>query len=229
MNVAVLLAAGKGQRMGDTIVPKQFLKVDGLELFLYSLMTFDSCPAIHKILMVTREEDIEKMSSLIKENKLTKKIISIIPGGKTREESVKHAVDYLASMKKMKNPVVLIHDTARPLVDLDIITNNILVAGEFGSAVTAIPASDSILAGEEVVDNELDRNRIWLAQTPQTFRLNTLIEAFKNSTEHATDDCGMVINIGVKPHIVLGSKRNFKITTSEDLVLLEAYLDRRDA
>ena len=226
MNVAVLLAAGSGTRMGESI-SKQFIKVKGLELFLYSLMTFAGCKAVQKIIMVTKKEDIEIMRQIIKEHDLEKKIMDIIPGGECREESVKNAIDYLCEQKHVKNPIVVIHDAARPLVNEEIILNNIVMGGEFNGAVTAIPASDSILAGETVVDNELDRNRIWLAQTPQTFRLDILKKAFEKPFDKATDDCGMVINIGVKPTIVLGSKKNFKITTKEDLVLLDAYLDQR--
>ena len=109
MNVAVLLAAGKGQRMGDTIVPKQFLKVDDLELFLYSLMTFDNCRAIHKILMVTRKEDIEKMRSLIKEHKLEKKIIK-------NQNRMKELESKIHDMKKKLN---YMHDKFDHLGKLD--------------------------------------------------------------------------------------------------------------
>lgn len=225
MNIAVLLAAGKGERMASSVIPKQFIKVNGQELFLYSLKTFASVSSIDKILLVTRKEDIEKMSIIVKNHQLCQKVMNVIAGGETRKESVTQAINYLKINEGDPHNIILIHDAARPLINEKTIKENIQACKKYDAVVTALPSSDSILLVKEKVEKELDRKQIWLAQTPQTFKLSILTKAFTNEIhEEVTDDCGVVLQIGVEPHIVMGDKINFKVTTLKDICLLEAFL-----
>lgn len=219
MNVAVLLAAGSGTRL-DQNKAKQFLEINGKELFLYALDAFHASKNIDKIVLVTRNEDIKHIKSLTKGHT---KILDVIKGGSTRELSVKNAIDYLKDVCQ-KDDVVLIHDAARPLINERIINDNIYFVEKYGAAVTAIKATDSILMGNEIVDKELDRGVIWQAQTPQSFKFDLLTKAFEQFDEHLTDDVGVVLNIGIHPHIVLGDKNNFKVTTIDDLIRLKFLL-----
>lgn len=219
MNVTVLLAAGSGTRL-DQNKAKQFIEVDGKELFLYSLDVFHNSSNIDKIVLVTRKEDIKHIKSVTSGYI---KLIDVIEGGDTRELSVKNAVDYLKDVCQ-KDDVILIHDSARPFVNERIINDNIEAVKKYDAAVTAIKATDSMFMGEDKVAKSLDRNIVWHAQTPQSFRFDLLTKAFDQFDATLTDDVAVVLNIGVHPHIVLGDKTNFKVTTLEDLKRMMSLL-----
>jgi 2-C-methyl-D-erythritol 4-phosphate cytidylyltransferase len=219
MNIAVLLAAGSGTRLNSNKA-KQFLEINGKELYTYALDVFNMNKNIDKILVVTRGEDIVHIKETTGNYS---KVLDIIAGGKTRELSVKAAIEYLNNFTKEED-VILIHDAARPLINDRIINENVEAVNKYEAAVTAIKATDSILVGNENVKTELNRNEIWHAQTPQSFKFKLLKNAFNKFDETLTDDVAVVLNIGVHPHIVLGEKSNIKITTSEDIDLFKIYL-----
>lgn len=219
MNIAVLLAAGSGTRLNSNKA-KQFLEINGKELYTYALDVFNVNKNIDKILVVARTEDIAHIKETTENYS---KVLDVIAGGKTRELSVKAAIEYLNNFAKEED-VILIHDAARPLVNDRIINENVTAVNKYEAAVTAIKATDSILVGNENVKTELNRNEIWHAQTPQSFKFKLLKNAFNKFDETLTDDVAVVLNIGVHPHIVLGEKSNIKITTSDDIDLFKIYL-----
>ena len=219
MNIAVLLAAGSGTRLNSNKA-KQFLEINGKELYTYALDVFNMNKNIDKILVIARGEDITHIKETTENYS---KVLDVIAGGKTRELSVKVAIEYLNNFAKEED-VILIHDAARPLVNDRIINENVTAVNKYEAAVTAIKATDSILVGNENVKTELNRNEIWHAQTPQSFKFKLLKNAFNKFDETLTDDVAVVLNIGVHPHIVLGEKSNIKITTSDDIDLFKIYL-----
>lgn len=219
MNIAVLLAAGSGTRLNSNKA-KQFLEINGKELYTYALDVFNMNKNIDKILVITRGEDIARIKETTENYS---KVLDVIAGGKTRELSVKAAIEYLNNFAKEED-VILIHDAARPLVNDRIINENVTAVNKYEAAVTAIKATDSILVGNENVKTELNRNEIWHAQTPQSFKFKLLKNAFNKFDETLTDDVAVILNIGVHPHIVLGEKSNIKITTSDDIDLFKIYL-----
>lgn len=227
MNIALILAAGSGSRMGLE-TPKQFVLVKDKPLLYYSLRMFETYPELDAIVLVTNKEYISQVEDIIEEYNF-KKIRAIVEGGKTRQDSVYNG---LLKIKEFANEddIVLIHDSARPLVNHRIIYDNIKACKEFEAVDTVIQASDTIVKssqGDEVEELPL-RKELYQAQTPQTFKLGLILKAHEYAKEHqipdVTDDVKLVISLGKQVHLVEGSKLNFKITTPEDLDLLEALL-----
>ena len=227
MNIAVVVAAGSGLRMKNVGEPKQFLYINNKPLMVYSLETFNIHPRIDYIIVVTSEEHIsqvEKMCSIFK----LSKVKAVVKGGLTRQESVLCGLEKAMEYHKDKEDIVLIHDAARPLVSLKIIGDNIDTVQKYGAAVTAINASDTILSiKEDIVSSDLDRNTIYQAQTPQSFRLEEIYRIHKKAQNHnATDDASLFVSNGGAVHLVNGDKKNFKITTDDDLLMLKALLQK---
>ena len=217
MNYALILAAGKGLRLGNK-TPKQFLKVDDKPIFVYPLETFNNSKDIDSIVIVANEDYF----SFIKDNAETygiNKLIGIVQGGESRQESVKRGLDYLSSFAR-DNDIILIHDSARALVNETIIHDNVLAMKKYDAVTTAIKASDTIISSKDGkgIGQALDRNELYLVQTPQTFRFKVIKEAHeKVQNSGFTDDSQIVKQMGIEVGIVEGHKNNFKITTIEDL------------
>lgn len=227
MNIALIVAAGSGTRMGME-TPKQFVLVKDKPLLFYSLRMFETYPELDAIIVVTNKEYISLAEEIIKEYSF-KKVKAIVAGGETRQDSVYNG---LLEIKKFasNDDIILIHDAARPLVNHRIIYDNIKACQEFDAVDTVIQASDTIIKSSDGsgVDELPLRKELYQGQTPQTFKLGLILEAHEYSRAHhipdVTDDVKLVHTLGKKVHIVEGSKLNFKITTPEDLDLLESLL-----
>ena len=227
MNIALIVAAGSGTRMGiDT--PKQFVLIKDKPLLYYSVKMFETYPELDAIVIVTNKDNVGLVEEIVKEYSFSK-VKAIVVGGDTRQDSVYNG---LTKIKEFANDddVVLIHDAARPLVNHRIIYDNIKACLEYGAVDTVIQASDTIVKSSDGsgVDELPLRKELYQAQTPQTFKLGLILNAHEYARTHqipdVTDDVKLVISLGKEVHIVEGSKLNFKITTPEDLDLLEALL-----
>lgn len=222
MNIAAILAGGRGSRMGSDI-PKQFIEIDGIPIIVRTIQKFQEHRQIDAICLICLTEHCDYMKELADQYRLTK-IISILPGGGSRQESSFLAVE---AMYERYGPeaVILIHDGARPNVTAEILSENIKVASNMGACNTVIPSQDTVLISKdgETIFSYTDREEIYLVQTPQSFRLETIYRAHLKGREvpGITDDCSLVIRAGGQVGLVLGDKRNVKITTSEDLMWLE--------
>ncbi len=227
MNYAVILLAGSGTRFGGN-VPKQFVDVDGHPLCFYAINCFERSPQIDEIILVTQKEYSFALSGIV-QNCGFKKVKSIVLGGKTRQESSKNALEYLHTIAK-DDDIVLIHDGARPLVDEDIIDANIKCAKEFGACLTAIISNDTIVMSEngDNIESVPPRKFAFLAQTPQTFTLQTIYNAHAQApkNESFTDDSQVVLKSGHVVKIVLGNNKLHKVTTFDDLALIKTYIRR---
>lgn len=231
MNIALIVAAGKGSRMVNASLPKQFIEVNHQPLIIYSLKTFNMHEEIDKIVIVTNKDYIDLLSKWCKDYKLDK-VVNIIEGGKERNESVFLGLSKIKEFAK-DDDIVLIHDAARPLVSSKIISDNIAGVKEHDAVVTAINVVDTILKGQdEIVDSIIDRKFLYQAQTPQSFRFKLIYEshlkARKENLSGVTDDTKVVMANNHDVRIVIGDKNNFKITTDDDLILLEALLKIRE-
>ena len=227
MNIALILAAGSGTRMGmDT--PKQFVLVKDKPLLYYSVHMFETYPEVEAIVIVTNRENISLVEEIVKEYNFIK-IKAVVVGGETRQDSVYNGLLKIKEFAS-EDDVVLIHDAARPLVNHRIIYDNIKACLEFGAVDTAIQASDTIVKSSDGsgVDELPLRRELYQAQTPQTFKLGLILEAHEYARSHhipnVTDDVKLVLSLGKEVHLVEGSKLNFKVTTPEDLDLLEGLL-----
>ncbi len=236
---AIIVSAGKGHRfvegnslrVGTTIVPapdrgkKQFHLMERKPILAHTLDKFETCPLIRSILLVVGQEDMDYCLKEVVEKFEFKKVSQIVPGGKRRQESVKNGIDALPK----DSGVVAIHDGVRPFVTQAMIEDSIHSAERYGAVVLAMPVKDTIKMSnpDGTVLKTLDRESLWQIQTPQTFKVNIIKEAYSRATKDGffgTDDASLVERSGVTVHILPGSYTNIKITTPEDLLLANLFL-----
>ena len=225
MNIALILASGSGTRMVGLKTPKQFCLVNNKPLFLYSVEAFDKNLSIDAIVIVTQSNFVGKVQNICDENALFK-VRLVTAGGETRQESVYKGLKAIKEFAQ-DDDIILIHDSARPLVSQEIIDNNIKGCEKFGAVETAVKTNDTIVkAGES--NEVLDRSNLYQVQTPQAFRYQIILkahqQALKKGITSATDDAQLVEGV----QIVNGESTNFKITTIQDLKLFEALLKKED-
>jgi len=222
--VALIPAAGLGKRMNNKI-SKPFILISGKPLIVYTLETFEECPLIYKIYLVVNPEEKELFNQNIISRYNFQKIQKLIDGGDTRQSSVYNGLNSL----EKDTDIVVIHDGARPLIKEKFICQSIEVAQEFGSAVLAIPSKDTLkmIQDDMLVEKTLDREKIWRAQTPQTFKYNLVFSAYQKAFQegiYATDDAAIVERYGHKVKLIMGSEENIKITTPFDILLAQDLL-----
>lgn len=221
---AVIVSAGKGLRFMEG-KKKQFHSLGGKPILAHTLDKFETCPLIRSILLVVGQEDMDYCLKEIIEQYKFQKISQIVPGGKRRQESVKNGIDALSK----DADVVAIHDGVRPFITKAMIEDTIHSAERVGAVVLAMPVKDTIKVSnpDGTVLKTLDRESLWQIQTPQTFRVSVIKEAYYRAAEDGfvgTDDASLVERLGVKVHILPGSYTNIKITTPEDLFLANLFL-----
>ena len=220
-HIVLVLFGGTGQRFGSPY-PKQFADLGKEPMFVVTLNRFSASDAVDEIYVVVEPSTVETCRDLILSRQI-KKIKAIVKGGSTRQESARFGLDFLAKQGVRNEDLVMIADGDRPNVGDKLILDNFLTAFELGSAVTAMPVTDSVLYEEEgKAAKYFDRKKIFLAQTPQTFRFGLIYKAHrKYAKTRVTDDASLLTLMHKKVPIVLGSKENLKITTPDDV---EAYL-----
>lgn len=225
---AVILAAGFSRRMGQTErnTPKQMLPLGGKPILSYSVDLFNRLSAIDCLCIVTRPELREQMEDLESVRNITKPLYWA-KGGERRQDSTRNGLLALP----VHVEIVCVHDAARPFPPPMAITQALGAATQMGGAIVAIPINDTVKEIQEggKIKRTLDRQKLWLAQTPQVFRRELLLLALdmaeKNETS-ITDEASAVEALGNEVIIIHGSKMNFKITTSEDLAMAEAILSK---
>lgn len=225
MVTAVIVAAGRGTRMGPD-VDKLFLEVAGLPVVLHTWRRFDACPAIDRIVMVVRpglEKEFEKLAA---RQSLTKPY-RLVTGGVERQDSVWNGLD----AADPETRIVAIQDGARPCTGHDLIAATISAARETGAAVAASQVTDTIKESTDgrTISGHLDRSRLWAVQTPQTFRFEIIrraIESARQSGRVFTDDTAACEAIGQSVRLVAGCFPNPKVTVPADLPLVEIFLNQ---
>jgi 2-C-methyl-D-erythritol 4-phosphate cytidylyltransferase len=224
---ALIPAAGRGQRMGLDH-EKQFLPLEGKPLLAHTLARFEETPGIDRIVVIVPPGRETFCSKEIVEPWGLRKVTHVVGGGETRQRSVTTGFRCLDEDVE----VVVIHDGARPFVTPALIRAAIDAAIKDGSAVTAIPESDTLkrVSGEGTVLETLDRRDLWRAQTPQAFRRPILQHALIYAAEHnldTTDEASLVEALSWPVRIIPGSIWNFKITSPDDLALAKLLLCQR--
>jgi len=219
----VVVAAGSSTRMGED---KLFMDLCGKPVLERTLRALSDCECVEEIILVTREEILEKAAELCYENKLAK-VTKVVIGGKSRNESA------LAGLSEIRRDakLVLIHDGARPLVTEEVVRDAMHTAALYKCAAPAVPLTDTVkeTAGESVI-RTLDRSRLAAVQTPQAFVPEiikaALTLAVKNGVEY-TDDCAAVEAMGIPVRLSEGSQENIKITRPLDIQTAAAILKSR--
>lgn len=219
---AIVPTAGMGSRFKADF-PKSLVELCGKPLCVYALEILEKSHAIDSIILVGQKERLPELKGLVDRFKL-KKVVQVIAGGETRQESVSCGLAVLDS----DTDFVLVHDGVRPLVSLKIIEDAVALCEEWDAVVAAVPVTSTIKKvnkEDHLVEETLDREKLWAIQTPQVFKKDVLLKAHQqNSGSHSTDDAMMVEQLGVKVKVFPGDYKNIKITTQEDLVIAEAFL-----
>ena len=224
-SIAIIPAGGKGLRVGiatkkGIATPKQYLKVNGKEIIVYTLQTFQKNKHIDKIIIAAEPEYFPLLLRLIKKYKLSK-VKLIVEGGSTRQQSVYNAV---LSSEVNENDLIVVHDAARPMLPDDVLTKAIETAKQKGNALVCIKAKDTLIKGNKFVTEYLNRDEVYYVQTPQVFKYKDLERAFSKAHSEkfvGTDESMLIKRAGKKVSIVEGSVFNFKITTREDVELFK--------
>lgn len=215
---AIIVAGGSGQRMGSS-VPKQFMCVAGRPILMHTLEAFARTAEPMDIVLVLPQYEVERWDALCKEYGCTVEH-SLVAGGATRFDSVKHALALVHS-----GELVAVHDGVRPLVSAATIERCFAAAEQYGAAVPCVDMVDSLRRCTAERSEACDRSQYKLVQTPQVFRSELLLEAYEQPyCATFTDDASVVERLGAKVHLVEGNRENIKITTPMDLTLAEALL-----
>ena len=223
MTAAIILAAGRGERMGAN-VDKAFLNLGPRPLVACSLLAFEACADIGAIVLVVRQDRFEAARELCRTLGVSK-LFSVVDGGPRRQDSVLSGLAALPPEAEL----VAIHDAARPLVTPELIAATVASARETGSGVAARKVVDTIkvVADNNVAVSTLDRSNLWAVETPQTFRTKLIrraYEAVSDAGQTVTDDAGALEFIGEKARLVDWRKPNLKVTVVEDLAIAESLL-----
>lgn len=234
MNIAIILAAGVGQRMRSAGLPKQFLKLFGKPIIVYTLEKFEQCSDIDRIVIVCREGYLDHLRSLLALYHIGK-VARIVVGGRDRQESLLNGLDAAESVGNGADDIVVIHDGVRPLVEGRTIRENVRVAKQYGCAVTVEPVIETVVITEEreaTMDDVKKRAATYSLTAPQSFRLGDIRAAYENvanaqvKTPMPLLDAAMVYaSTGKRMHLVKEQNRNIKITTPEDFYYLKAMIE----
>lgn len=224
--VALIAAAGKGKRM-NTRISKPFIPIFGKPILAYTIEKFEKCKLINKIYLTVNSEEKEPCSRnvIIKYN--FSKVQELVDGGETRQDSVYNGLKALDK----DTDIVVIHDGARPLIEETLIRDSIEKAQKYGAAIAAIPIKDTVKKSENnfFINKTLNREEIWRAQTPQTFKYDLILPAYHKAYKDkylATDDAAILERYGHKVKLIIGSEENIKITTPFDIIVAENFLKK---
>ncbi len=225
MNIAVILAGGKGLRLGST-KPKQMLILGNKPVISWSVDTFHKIGSIDKIIIVSEKSLIDEIKNLFPAADYPK-IQSFIEGGEERSDSSYNA---LISSDFNEDDIFLFHDAARPFVTEEIIMEMINGVKISGACGTYIPSADTVaLIQNSTVEKIPERKIVYSAQTPQGFRYKLIRQAHdlqrQNRSMAVTDDISLVFNIGHEVHTIDGSVKNIKITTELDFRFAEFLIE----
>lgn len=229
MNIALIIAGGSGNRMGQDI-PKQFMYVENAPIIIHTLQCFQKHPDIGTIAVVCLTGWETVLQSYANQFNITK-LKHIFPGGNSGMESIHNGIYGLKEVGYADDDLVLIHDAVRPLLSQDIISSNIAICKAYGYAITGIKCREAILESKDGFSSttSIPRDMLIRTQTPQTFRLKNIIEAHEEAAAKGITDsvasCTLCAELGNREmHIVPGSEKNIKVTTVEDLEILKALM-----
>lgn len=225
MNVTALIPAGGSGRRMQTGEAKQYLLLHGIPLLVHTLRSFQKAPAIGDIVLVVPPSDVARIQSDIVDAFAITKVRQVVAGGKERQDSVRNGLAVLPSACE----IVLIHDGARPFVSTALIEKAVAGAVREGAVAAGVQVRDTVkdCDREGMVVGTLDRERIWMAQTPQAFRRAIIVTAHRQAqidNFYGTDDAMLVERMGIPVKMIDGMTDNIKITTTEDLAWAEYRL-----
>ena len=222
---ALIFAGGTGTRVKDTDIPKQFLEVGGVPIIIRTMGYFTDHPDVDHIVVVCLESWITRLKEFIEKNKI-KKVIGIVPGGKTGFESIRKGLDRVDEMLSADD-VVLICDGVRPILSDDLISTCINDAIKYGSAVPVTKSIDSVLISEDGMrcGENMKRERVFITQAPQGYKMSVIMDAHERARAQGIESISsadLLLDLGEEVHLIPGIRENIKVTTKEDLNIIRA-------
>lgn len=231
MNIALIIAGGKGQRMNQEI-PKQFLNVNDKPVIIYTLEAFQTHPDIDKIGVVCVDGWHDILKAYARQYKIDK-LDWVVSGGENGQSSIRNGV-FEAEKRYDGNDIILVHDAIRPMVSHEIISDCIVQCKEHGSAIVVTPCNTVILRRTigDASDEVVPRDQLAVTQTPQAFPIKKLADAHRRALERGITNsiasCSLMIELGEPVHFSIGTETNIKLTTPDDLKIFKALLALRD-
>lgn len=233
MDIAIITAAGKSTRLKGNI-SKQFMNIYGKPVLAHTLIAFQNSTKVEQIYVVVHDTYVDYCSENIIKKYAFSKVKKIITGGNIRQESVYNALLEIPSTSR----TVSIHDGVRPIItaeEIDYIIDKLVEESKkdhkIKGIIMASPAHETIkrVNSNETIEKTIPREKVWHAQTPQTFFYEFILKAHKAAMKEkfiGTDDSGLVERLGYKVKIVRGRHENIKITTPMDLFLAELIMTK---
>ena len=226
-NLALIIAGGSGARMHQSI-PKQFLSVNERPVIIYTLEAFQNHADIDAIAVVCIEGWEQVLWAYAKQFNINK-LKYVVPGGKNGQDSIRNGV---FELEKYYDPedIVLIHDSIRPMVSADIISDCIVKTKKFGCAIATIPCAEAMLQTEDGLSStgSYPRDHLKRTQTPQGFPLGKICDLHRRALERGITNlvasCTLMIEMGEQVHFSMGSEKNIKLTTVDDIDIFKALL-----
>ncbi|MGQ7358834.1 IspD/TarI family cytidylyltransferase [Streptococcus suis] len=231
MKIAILTASGVGSRTKQDI-PKQFIHVENKPIIIYTLEKFQNHPDIDEICVVILKGWEEMLKAYADQFGITK-LKYIVNGGKSGQESIYNGLNAIKTSYPDEDVTVLIHDGNRPLVSNEIIDDALKTYEKYGNAVAAIPVVEVVFVVDETQDicstESLNRDLLKRTQTPHVYNLNAILSLHNKALENGITDvaasCQLMQIFGLKSYFSLGSEKNLKITTLDDLEIFKSLLN----
>ena len=230
----VVLAGGKGTRMGNVEKPKQFMEIGDKPIIVHTIEKFVANTQFEKVLVLSPKQWIKHTQDLVRKYIPGSDHVVVIEGGSTRNETIMNAIAYIDKMGKLdEDTIIVTHDSVRPFVTYRILEENIRYAREFGACDTVIPATDTIVESKDhqLITSIPDRSTMYQGQTPQSFKAKHLRDLYESLSdtekEIVTDGCKILVIKGEQVHLVEGEESNIKITYPYDMRVAEALLGGR--
>ena len=232
MTNALIFAGGSGTRMNSKSRPKQFLQFYGKELIMHTLENFQNHFEINGIAVVCIEEWIPYLNKLLEKYGIDK-VKAIVFGGVTGQESIFKGLKAIKTFDKDEKSIVLIHDGVRPFINEDVISSCIKTVKEKRSAITVVPATETIITSEDgKISTITDRSKCCLARAPQCFYLDDILDAhhkaIKDGNLNMIDSASLMKFYGHELYTVQGNADNIKITTPADFYTFKALYEVRE-
>lgn len=235
MNIGVIFAGGVGSRMHSKDKPKQFLEIYNKPIIIYTLEYFENNKDIDAIVIACVEEWIPYLQNLIHKYNI-KKVMRVVPGGKTGQLSIYNGLCAARdiSFSNVDDSIVLIHDGVRPLINSELLSQNIKCVEKYGSCITAGVVKETIVVIDEnnVIQTVPSRRNSRVAKAPQSFWLKDILSVHKKALadglDNSIDSCTLMQQYGYKLHMIDGPYENIKITTPDDYYTMRAILQARE-
>ena len=229
MVTTLIFAGGTGTRMNSRTKPKQFLEMHGKPIIIYTLEHFEYHEEIDNIVVVCLKEWIEELKGLLKRYDITK-VVKIVPGGETGHDSIHNGLIAMKGMTEEEEHIVLIHDGVRPLVNEELITQNIKETRKYGNAITAESVRESVVHSVDgkTISDVPPRSEMYVAKAPQTFYYNDIRELYDKAARDgikSIDSSHLCSIYNVSMHMIKSTKNNIKITEPADYYIYRALYE----